>query len=50
MSLMNLSYIFVIFQLELWREFDKQRQMEHKHIMHLIQIMITIPVNTGWIE
>ena len=50
MSLMNLPYIFVIFQLELWREFAKQRRMEHKHVTHLIQIMIAIPVNTGWIE
>ena len=50
MTLMNLPYIFVIFQLELWREFAKQRRMEHKHITRLIQIMIAIPVNTGWIE
>ena len=52
MTLMNLSYILVvIFQLELWREFAKQRKkMDHKHVMHLIQIMIAIPVNTGWIE
>ena len=50
MTLMNLPYIFVIFQLELWREFAKQRRMERKHITHLIQIMIAIPVNTGWTE
>ena len=50
MTVMNLSYTFVIFQLELWREFAKQRQMEHKHVMCLIQIMIAIPVNAGWIE
>ena len=24
--------------------------MEHKHVTRLIQIMIAIPVNTGWIE
>ena len=50
MTLMNLSYILVIFQLELWREFSNQRRMEHKHVRRLIQIMIAIPVNTGWIE
>ena len=50
MTVMNLSYTFVIFQLELWREFAKQCQMEHKHVMCLIQIMIAIPVNAGWIE
>ena len=50
MTLMNLSYILVIFQLELWREFSNQRRMEHKHVRCLIQIMIAIPVNTGWIE
>ena len=50
MTLMNLSYILVIFQLELWREFAKQRRMEHKHVTSLIQIMIAIPVNTGWIK
>ena len=50
MTLMNLSHIFVMFQLELWREFAKQRRMEHKHVTRLIQIMIAIPVNTGWIE
>ena len=47
MTLMNLSHIFVMFQLELWREFAKQRRMEHKHVTGLIQIMIAIPVNTG---
>ena len=50
MSLMNLSYILLIFQLELWREFAKQRRLEHKHVTRLIQIMVAIPVNTGWIE
>ena len=50
MTLMNLSYIFVILQLELWRKFSKQRRMEHKHVTGLIQIMIAIPVNTGWIK
>ena len=50
MTLMNLSYILVIFLLELWREFSNQRRMEHKHVRCLIQIMIAIPVNTGWIE
>ena len=51
MTLINLSYILVIFQLELWREFAKQRKkMQHKHVMRLIQIMIAIPVNTGWPE
>ena len=49
MTLINLSYILVIFQLGLWREFAKQRRMEHKHVTCLIQIMIAIPVNTGWI-
>ena len=47
MTLMNLSYIFVILQLELWRKFSKQPRMEHKHVTGLIQIMIAIPVNTG---
>ena len=50
MTPMKLSYIFVIFQLTLWREFAKQHRMEHKHVTRLIQIMIAIPVNTGWIE
>ena len=50
MALMNLSYILVIFQLELWREFSNQRRMEHKQVRCLIQIMIASPVNTGWIE
>ena len=50
MTLMNFSYIFVIFQSELWREFAKQCQMEYKHVTCLIQIMIAISVNTGWIE
>ena len=50
MTLINLSHILSIFQLKLWRECAKQRQMEHKHVMCLIQIMIAIPVNTGWIE
>ena len=50
MTLINLSYILVIFQLELWREFAKQGRMGHKHVTHLIQIMIAIPVNTGWVE
>ena len=51
MTLINLSNILVIFQLELWREFAKQRKkMQHKHVMRLIQIMIAIPVNTGWLE
>ena len=49
MTLMNLSYILVIFQLEVWRVFAKQRQMKHKLVTHLIQIMIAIPINTGWI-
>ena len=49
MTLMNLSYIVVIFQLEVWRAFAKQRQMKHKLVTHLIQIMIAIPINTGWI-
>ena len=49
MTLMDLPYILVIFQLELWREFVKQRQMEHKHVTRLIQISVAIPVNTGWI-
>ena len=47
MTPMNLSYIPLIFQLELWRELAKQRRMEHKHVTRLIQIMIAIPVNTG---
>ena len=50
MTLMNLSYILVIFQLELWKEFAKQRQMKHKLVTHLIQVMTAIPINTGWIE
>ena len=50
MTLMNLSYIIGIFQLELWREFAHKRRMEHKHVTRLIQIMIAIPVNTGWIK
>ena len=50
MTLMNFSYIFVIFQSELWREFAKQCRMEYKHVTCLIQIMIAISVNTGWIE
>ena len=50
MTLMNLSYILVIFQLGLWREFSKQRRMEHKHVTCLIQIMIAILVNTGLTE
>ena len=49
-TLMNFSYILVMFQLELWREFAKQRRMEHKHVFCFVQIMIAIPVNTGWIE
>ena len=50
MTLMNLSYIIGIFQSELWRELANQRRMEHKHVTRLIQIMIAIPVNTGWIK
>ena len=50
MTLMNLSYIIGIFQLELWRELANQRRMEHKHVTRLIQIMIAIPVNTGRIK
>ena len=45
-----MSYIIGIFQLELWREFANQRRMEHKHVTRLIQIMIAIPVNKGWIK
>ena len=50
MTLIDLSYILVIFQLELWREFVKQCRMEHKHVTRLIQIRVAIPVNAGWIQ
>ena len=49
MTLMNLSYILIIFQLELWREFAKQRRMEHNYVTRLIQTIIAIPHSSQYI-
>ena len=34
----------------LWRKFVQERRMEHKCMVQVVKVMLSIPPNTGWIE
>ena len=37
-------------QFKLWRNYLLSNQISFRHLCRMLQVMLSIPVNTGWIE